>query len=498
MSPDSPEHDAERDDPVRNSARDEALDGRGAAEADRTEEQNAQRAPEQTAGVRRASQHLDLAAKTGAALLGSTAPAMEVVDAMLDIVEHGGVDHVDVDVTYSQITLTHRPRSGPHSVELEHIRARTFDYGRYVHAEMLVQRFLSGELELDDALAQAGRLRRDAHRYPWWLTRLAAGTAGVTAAVIFGAGWITAVFAFIANVMVDWLFARLSSRAWPVFFTQAFAGVIAVAAAAGVNAISPEVDSSQVVVSVIIMMLAGMTSTGGVHDLITGWYLTGVGRLAEGVVNTVGLVVGIQIGIALAHGAGAALTITPEVRFGADPLLLTALTSAALAVCFGVWAQLPPRSFPLAALLSLIGWVLFGVAIDRAVDPVWASGIAAVVIGLASPVAAQLVRVPSWILASVAIVPLLPGVALYRGLFAGADGDVGTGMLLLLSALGTALVLASGITLGQYLTAALLRGPFKLRSRFVPQFLGPFSTSRERIDRLSEAHDQEEDERSVD
>jgi Putative threonine/serine exporter len=88
---------------------------------------------------------------------------------------------------------------------------------------------------------------------------------------------------------------------------------VAVLAAIAVDLVDPGIDPSRVVVSVIIVGLAGMTWTGAVQDALTGSYVTAAGRFFEASVNTAGLIVGIKLGMLIADRSGVDLAITANV-----------------------------------------------------------------------------------------------------------------------------------------------------------------------------------------
>ena len=82
-------------------------------------------------------------------------------------------------------------------------------------------------------------------------------------------------------------------------------------------------------------------------------------------------------------------------------------------------------------------------------------------------------RVPPLVVVVPAIVPLLPGLDIYRGLALLAEGK--DGVLQLASALATALALASGVILGQYLAQPVKREARRLETRLSgPRMVGPF------------------------
>lgn len=152
--------------------------------------------------------------------------------------------------------------------------------------------------------------------------------------------------------------------------------------AACVHAIVPGADSSAVVVAVIMMMLAGMTSTGAVQDLMTGWHLTGLGRLTEGVMNTIGLIVGIRVTILTLDALGLRMIVGPDVSTGAYPLWLMCIISAGVALAFSLYVNLPASAFLPAACLTALGWASFSAASGLGLSTVWASAAAALVGGM--------------------------------------------------------------------------------------------------------------------
>ena len=201
----------------------------------------------------------------------------------------------------------------------------------------------------------------------------------------------------------------LTGHNWLPFYMQATAGVIAVLAAVVIHFIDPSIDSSRVVVSVIIVMLAGMTSTGAIQDAITGWYLTALARLFEAVMNTIGLIVGIAFGILVADRLAVDLSITANVSMGSLQLPVLLLASAFAAISFSFVAQNPARILLPTALLSAIGYAVYLAAGAAQLGTIWSSAAAAFVIGIIAVLYTQWFKAPAAAFAICAILPLLPG-----------------------------------------------------------------------------------------
>ncbi|HVX46259.1 MAG TPA: threonine/serine exporter family protein, partial [Mycobacteriales bacterium] len=81
--------------------------------------------------------------------------------------------------------------------------------------------------------------------------------------------------------------------------------------------------------------------------------------------------------------------------------------------------------------------------------------LAALVIGVLADVAGERLGAPALAVATSAIVPLLPGLAIYRALYSMVNDDAVTGLTQLLGAVGIGLGLASGVALGSYVARPL-------------------------------------------
>lgn len=436
---------------------------------------------------------VDFAALVGATLLRHTAAAADVVRAILAITDHHHLHGITADVTYNQLVITRDDAV----VRLVALPPRAFNFGAYTAAMRVLDDYLAGRITMAAARKRLHSMPITAPRYPVWVTRPLCGVAGLLVAVVFGAGTVAAAVAFAANVLIDWLFSLLGRRSWPSFFLQVLAGLLAAGSAAGAGLIEAKlagaasgaasaaasstltVDGSQVAVAVIMMMLAGMTSTGAIQDLLTGWYLTGAGRLLEGLLNTVGLIVGIQIGVFALLGAHVHLTIGPDVAFAPHSTPAMLVMAALVAMSFTIVAQLEMKILPASAVLACATWWLSDVVtsglshrFDTAVGaggPLFASpdhaaiiagviaaGLGAFLSGLISPTLGALLRVPGAALSSISVILLFPGLLIYRGLLAWPASSA-EGASLLFNAFATALALAVGVLTGQHLGTAFLR-----------------------------------------
>lgn len=431
-------------------------------------------------------QALDLAAEVGSLLLSNGAAAAEIVDTVMDICASAGLPDVNVVVTYDQVTLAVQPEEGGEAhTRIAAVRTRSYNFGRYATTVEIVRQYLRDELTAPEALRTVRELRTSVLQ-PKWLTRLAAGVTGFSAGIVFGASPYVASFAVVAVLFADWLGGILTARRWPGFFVQMTIGAIAVGVAMLGLRIDREVDVSGVIVAVIIVALAGMTVTGAAQDAITGWYLTGSVRVFEAFIKSLGLVVGIKAAVMVADRLGFKGLVLYDFGERAFDGAVMVLVAGVLVLAYSLTTEMPWRGVFASAGIAMGGYLTHAAMTGTGV---WASAVAATVVGILAAALARWVRIPVSALTNSAVLPLLPGIALFEGLITSTDYVI-SGITGLATAMTIALTLAVGMTLGGHLVAVLTERWRDHDDRlYVPYFSEPVATLRERDAFLSRRAD---------
>lgn len=108
----------------------------------------------------------------------------------------------------------------------------------------------------------------------------------------------------------------------------------------------------------------------------------------------------------------------------------------------------------------------------------WSAALSAIVIGVVSHAVAGRFRVPPLVVVVPALVPLLPGLQIYRGLSFISDGDV-RGILQLTGAGAITIALAAGVILGEYAAQPLKRNASRIEHRLLaPRMVGVLHSHR--------------------
>lgn len=429
---------------------------------------------------------VDIVARVGTLMLGAACAASDVVYTSLKVGQKLGLRHVSVHLTYSDIQVSyHPPEAVAHQVN-HTISARRFDYGRQTRVKQLAEEIIAERLDHVQAARDLDWIRTYPGPYPWWLVHIFSGMTAGAAAILFGGNFTVFIITFLSGVLVDFSSAWAERRwALPVFFLQVIAGVIGIVAGIVTTVVDPTANASAVVIAVIMFMLAGMTSTAAVNDAITGWHLTGVGRISEALVNTLGLVIGVRLGIFIAGGLGIDLAISERVRLiGFDGQAWQWLLACImLGVSLAVYAQTPKRALPVILVLTPAIYVVYVSAVGLGISPAWATALGAVAAGAAGTVFSKMTTVTVDAFAVCAVLPLMPGSLIYRALWAMSDKPNAAADYAL-GAVATAIAIAAGLTTGQYFAVALLRRLDRTYAAVVPVFHKPYASLRERRDRI--------------
>jgi uncharacterized membrane protein YjjP (DUF1212 family) len=335
-----------------------------------------------------------------------------------------------------------------------------------------VRDLLSDEIDVEEARTRLAQISSTGHRTPRWAVTISWGAIGAGVAMLIGGDLIVTLIAAIAAIGIEILQRYLSRLRLPFFYAQVAGGLFASLLAVGASAVHISADPSLVITASIVMLLAGLGFIGAIQDALTDFYVTAVARILEVMISTVGVIVGVSGGLTVGRLLGVDIAVNPGVAgLSQFPLVVAGAALSAAAFAFAAYA--PGRIlFPIAAIGGVAGGINL-LLIENDLGRAWPAAIAAIFIGLVSYTVAGWARVPPLVIVVAGIVPLLPGLSIYRGLsLLGADDY--TGILQMITAAAIAISLAAGVILGEYVAQPLHREARRLEQRLAgPRLVGP-------------------------
>ncbi len=422
---------------------------------------------------------LDFCLRVGELLLSSGAGAADVAATMLSLARGLGAAQAEVDVTFTALTMSHQssPEEWP-LIATRHVRQRVIDYQDLTQVDHLVRAVLRDEVDLVGARSELLRITSTGHDRPRWAVSLGWGVMCAGVGVQLGGDWLVVGLAGFAAMAIDRLQMMIARRRIPGFYQQVAGGGLATMIAVAAAATPLEVDVQLVVTANIVMLLAGIGFMGALQDALTGFYITAGARLIEALLATAGIIAGVSGGLGLASVIGVEIPPIDPGRTGIQEVGLAALGAAVAAAAFAFSSYSPKRMLvPVALVAAAAMAISLSAETPEGIGRTWSVALAALFVGLVGYTLAGRLRVPPLILVVSAVVPMLPGLSIFRGLSLLAEGNrINTpeGLVALITAASVALALAAGVILGEYVAQPLKREARRVESRLAgPRLIGP-------------------------
>ena len=395
---------------------------------------------------------LGLALRIGESMLAVGASAADVTATLLRVAAAYGLASCQVDITHTSLTISFDREDALPFTLMRIVRPRGLDYTRLQGVTELARAVVAERLDVEDAHRRLDRVVSAPHPYRRGVHAL--GWAGVAGSVGFqlGGGWLVALIAALTTASVEHVIRALDRRGLPMFFQQAAGAAVVTGVAVLLVVGDVDVRSSLVVAAGIVVLLAGLSLVGAAEDAISGFPVTAGARAFEVLTLTAGIVAGIAGVLDLAQRAQLPLTVAADPAPSGVPFAVALAAAASIAGSWALASYARARAVGVATLAGALAWTTYSVAGAFGAGPAVASAVAAGVVGFCGEALTDRLRISPLLVAVCGIVPLLPGLAIYRGLFAiVVEADLSGGLGALVGALAIGLALAAGVSLGEYL-----------------------------------------------
>lgn len=394
--------------------------------------------------------------------IATGAPASDVTGYGVRVAGAFGLT-VHIDITSISVTISHSGNDDEDPVTtMRLVQTRTQDYHRLAQLEELIGQIIEGAVPVEEARTRFGEIARTPRTYRGWVMTAAMAMLGGALAVIIGGGWPEVIAATAVTALVDLTVVALGRHGWSLFFVQASGAAVATLAAIGLMALSAAVPAlgglspGLVVAAGIVSLLTGLSLVSSSRDALDGFYVTAAAGLLEVAVATAGIVVGVTTALWLGITVGLPISINTYEAF-AGPAWVGAIFAGLMAVAIGIGAQVRPRGLGPFLLIGALAWLVDTYSMPALGDRVASAGLAAVVVGAVAQLGYRRWKIPVVALVAAGVVPLLPGLTLYRGLYGLRQTVEYGGSITANSLLLTAVAIAAALAIGSSLGAQIMR-----------------------------------------
>lgn len=404
---------------------------------------------------------IDLALRVGEAMLSTGASAADSVATVLRLAEAYGVGSLHVDVTNTSISVSiHRGLEEDPLTVLRVIPARSPDYTRLEGVQRLIDEIVESSrtgqptLDVERAREQLVVVLGSPHPYRRWVVTVGASIMSVGVVLLFGSGLAMCLVAAASAAVVDRVQRLLYQLGVAAFFTQVVSSAIPATLALILFATMGDGDfvPSVVVISGIVVLLAGLSVLGAAQDALDGYYVTAGARGMEVVLMTLGIAIGVAIVIGVGNQFGVSMQASAVVALGGSPLVSTVgAILIALGFCLSTYSGL--RTTVISILISALSWLTFEMMLQLGLGPAGSVAVAASLVGALAYAAHSRLRVPESAVATASIVALLPGLAVYRSLYQIMQNTAATvpqAVVYFVGAVATGIALAAGLAIGSF------------------------------------------------
>lgn len=317
--------------------------------------------------------------------------------------------------------------SGP-GLEAPLVRmVRVEDWGvnldRLLWVDQILNDVAARRISLPEGRARLHDIEQRPAPYPRWVGFLAATLSTGSAAVFFRANLREMAVAALGGLLLT-LVGLLSRKNRGLRFLENFlGGMLAGGLAWGATWLWPSLSREVLVLSVVILLVPGMTFTTGLAELTYRNLVSGTARLMDALIVLLSLLFGIALVVGLESRLGLTVPSLPEPHLPAT-FAVQALAMVVAALSFGVLLSLPVRFLPAAIGSAGIGWFVMVATSDRGLPGHMAAFGAALAVCLYANGCARFTQRPAQLFLLPGLILLVPGSFGFRSLEALLRGDV--------------------------------------------------------------------------
>ena len=374
---------------------------------------------------------------------GETYRAEDTVERMARTL---GLKDADVFAVPSGLFISFTDEDGERRTSVTRIHLRGTHLARVDRVNHLSRRLAMGTLTPDELLIKLQEAEELGEHLPVWHIPLYAFLCAASFAAMFGGGLIEMILAGVAAALTQLVPWALRGHDAGGMATTLIGGGICVLIPLGFYAATGMGITDIIVAGAIMPLVPGLSMTNAVRDILRGDMVSGVAHCARALMVAILVACGAVVGTRAFDMLGlfsnsAAAAVQHPFWIG---LIISFVSSAAAGLFFGVLLHAPLHSLPVSGLIAGLGYVSYWVAMAETS----AMFIGALIASVGAQIAARHLKMIATIFITIAILPLVPGLGLYRAMRALAQSQLELGGSIASHTMALIVMIALGVGLG--------------------------------------------------
>ena len=381
-------------------------------------------------------------------------------DTVLRMARALGLKDAEVFAIPSGLFLSFTDENGEQRTSICRVYLRGIQLSRVNRVNEISRALTSGTLAADELLSHLREAELLGSGQPGWYAPLMAFVTSAAFAVMFGGGWLEMLLGGFCGALT-----QLLPRLLPRSDTSAgmsgtlFASIFCALVPLVFRAVTGLCITEVVIAASIMPLVPGLSMTNAMQDILRGDMVSGVAHCARAVMIAAMVAGGALVGTHLASAIG--LMEQASIVPSALPLLVQALlaffSSFWAGVGFGALLSAPRKAILWSGFLGAIGYLAYWLCMQGAMAETAAMFLGALLASIGTQIAARRFKMIATVFVTIAILPMVPGLGLYRAMSALAQGALASGGAIAAHTMALIIMIALGIALGSALTGVRRR-----------------------------------------
>lgn len=367
---------------------------------------------------------LDMAVLAGEIMIRSGAETHRVEDTLQRILRTTNFAHAESFVFTTGLIVT---LSDPEIETLsatQRISGSSQNLGRVCEVNSVSRDFCDGKLDLDDAMEKL-RAIKNKSQYSAIMKAIGIMLASSGFSVAFGGTFYDALGALFCGLLLSFVTLVLGPQINKLFITSLL-GAIAITLGGTLFAFFAEkwtdigFQSQYMIVGAMMPIVPGLALTNAIRDTLQGDYISAGSRMIDALMVAASVAVGVGAGMSLSGFFGVSSAISFSFHLSAPDALTFVESVICMSIAilgFALLFEIPRRYLFPVSIMALISWAVYLTCDALSLTAVWSSFFAALITDFLAYFCARILKAPVILFLIGGILPLVPGVGIYRAVY---------------------------------------------------------------------------------